>query len=337
MPRDRDDTDQREYLLVRGRLTRDDDFTPRRCGSTTVVRDWPEGEQPDHGDVVAETTDAEGRVLRTERPRVVPEGVCAPAAPTWRVRVYVPLDPDATELRLRRGDRVLWSTPIGERPEVGVEVQSPPTRGGRGRKGETAETPGFPGGAAAVLGVDVSRPVDPDVAYVKVVYRWAERGFHTVYLGPASRRISIPADRLPGGARCEFLVVYSDGVRSARARTKPIKVDPIGPVLTIVRPDTDAALTEGVPIDVECLVQHPEAPDVSVGVDDRTVWTLDGEPVASGTLTSIGPLPAGTYRLDVRYTGEGRRVGGESGVEITVRKARAATADDWPDHDPFAD
>ena len=110
MPREGDDKDQREYLLVRGRLTRDDDFTPRRCGSTTVVRKWPEPEQPDHGDVIAETLDAEGRVLRTERPRIEREGVCAPEDQTWRVRVYVPLDAEATELRLRRLDRVLWST-----------------------------------------------------------------------------------------------------------------------------------------------------------------------------------------------------------------------------------
>ena len=97
MPRERDEKEQREYLLVRGRLTRDDDFTPRRCGSTTVVRDWPEPEQPDHGDVVAETLDAEGRVLRTERPRIEREGVCAPADRTWRVRVYVPLPADPRE------------------------------------------------------------------------------------------------------------------------------------------------------------------------------------------------------------------------------------------------
>ena len=53
-------TDRREYLLVRGRLTRDDTFTPRRCGSTTSIHRWPEAEQPDHGDVFAETLDAEG-------------------------------------------------------------------------------------------------------------------------------------------------------------------------------------------------------------------------------------------------------------------------------------
>ena len=208
-------------------------------------------------------------------------------------------------MQLRRGDRLLWSTPIGEPPTVAVEVLSPPTRGKSERNGH--ESQGLPGGEPAVLGLRVSRPTDPAVAYVKVVYRWAENGFHTAYLGPAQRRVTIDADRLPGGPRCEFFVVYSDGVRSAAARTKPIKVDPIGPVLTIVRPEADSTFPEGVPIDVECLVQHPESPDVLAGAEERTVWLLDGEQVASGALASIGPLAAGTHRIDVRYTGEGRR------------------------------
>ena len=334
MARNHDEANQREYLLVRGRLTRDDEFTPRRCGSTTAVREWPEPEQPDHGDVVVETVDAEGRVLRTQRPRIEREGVCAPSDMTWRVRVYIPLDTEATELRLRRDDRLLWSTPIGEPPTVGVEILSPPTRGIAKRQHDTQ---GFPGGEAAVLGLEVSRPTAPDVAYVKVVYRWGERGFHTVYVGPARRRVSIPADRLPGGAQCEFFVVYSDGVRSVAARTKPIKVEPIGPVLEIVRPDAESTFSEGVPIDLECLVQHPEAPDVLADAQDRTVWALDDEPVASGTLASIGPLPAGTYHIDVRYITPGSRIAVETGRDITVRKARAAAADGWPEHDPFVD
>ncbi|MEO6651294.1 MAG: hypothetical protein ABIP17_01385 [Ilumatobacteraceae bacterium] len=335
MPREGDDNeDQREYLLVRGRLTRDDDFTPRRCGSTTFVRNWPEPEQHDHGDVIAETLDAEGRVLRTQRPRIEREGVCAPEVQTWRVRVYVPLDDEAAELRLRRGDRLLWSTPIGEPPMVGVKVLSPPTRGKSDRERDES---GFPGGEPAVLGLDVSRPTDPDVAYVKVVYRWAERGFHTVYLGPTRRRISIDPDRLPGGARCEFFVVYSDGLRSAAARTKPIKVEPIGPVLTIMRPEGGSTFPEGAPVDVECLVQHPESPDVLAEAEERTAWLVDGEPIATGTLTSIGPLAAGTHRIEVRLSAGGRRADVETGVDITVRKARAALADDWPEHDPFAD
>ena len=212
---------------------------------------------------------------------------------------------------------------------------SPPTRGKAERDRDQSQ--GFPGGEPAVLGLQVSRPTDPDVAYVKVVYRWGERGFHTAYLGPAQRRVSIEADRLPGGPRCEFFVVYSDGVRSAAARTKPIRVDPIGPVLTIVRPEAGSTFPEGAPIDVECFVQHPESPDVLADAEERTSWLVDGEQVATGTLASIGPLAAGTHRVDVRYTGEGRRASVETGFDIDVRQSRAVLADDWPEHDPFAD
>ena len=331
MPR-RNDDDQREYLLIRGRLTRDDVFVPRRSGSTTVVRTWPEPEQPDHGDVVAETVDADGRVLRSERPSVLREGVCAPSAPTWRVRVYLPLDDNAAEVQLRRGERVLWSAPVGEKPEVRVEVLSIPARGRQKRKDQSE----FPGGKPAVLGLEVSRAIDPAVAYVKIVYRWNERGFHTVYLGPARRRITIPADRLPGSGRCEFFVSYSDGVRSAIARTKPIKVAPIGPVVTIVRPAADMTITEGTPIDLECLVQDPESPSLPFRERNQTVWMVDGERVAVGALTSIDPLPPGTYRIDVEYAGSARRSGTTS-RKLSVRRSRAVIANEWPDHDPFAD
>ena len=118
-------TDRREYLLVRGRLTRDDTFTPRRCGSTTSIHRWPEAEQPDHGDVFAETLDAEGRTLRTEMPRIESEAVCG-AVPTWRVRAYLPLDDEAVEVRLRRADVVLWTQRIGEAPDSMCSFSSGP-------------------------------------------------------------------------------------------------------------------------------------------------------------------------------------------------------------------
>lgn len=323
-------TDRREYLLVRGRLMRDDTFVPRRCGSTTSIHRWPQGVQADHGDVFAEIIDAEGRVLRTEMPRIDSEMVCDPTL-TWRVRGYLPLDDAAAEVRLRRGDRVLWTAPIGEPPNVEVQLLSRPTRGKRAVTGEV-----FPGGRPAVLALDRTRAVDGATAYVKVIYRWAEGKFAAVYLGPARAKISIPADRLPGGRRCEFFVTYSDGVRSAVARTDPIAVEPIGPVITIVQPIEGERLTLGTPVELECVVQDPEHPAEPAGEPERTQWWVDGERVGSGTWHSVETLAEGQRRIELRHSGSDRREV-VVGRTVIVVPARSSLTGKQSDHDPFAD
>lgn len=331
---------EREHLLIRGRLDRDDDFTPRRCESTTFIRERPEPDQPDHGDVVAETLDADGTVVRSERPSVVPEGVCAPADRTWRVRVYIALDEGATTVRLRRGDRILWSVRIPEPPEVRVELASRPARANgranqRKRKGRASGTPGFPGGEPAVLSLEFTRPAEPDIAFVKVLYRWSERGFHLVHIGPAVRRVTIDADRLPGGERCEFFVAYSNGVRTGLARTEPFELPPIGPVLDMVRPADGAGFTEGTPIELEAMVVDPEHP--AAPLDRECVrWWVDGEEAAVGPVGSVDPLAAGSHTIGLEYAGRGSapvRVD----RRITVEKSRVPPADAREPVDPFAD
>ncbi len=349
-------SERREHLLVRGRLERDDTFVARRCGSTTNIRRWPEAAQPDHGDVEAETLDAEGRVLRTEKPLVESEAVCAPE-PSWRLRVYLPLDEEATHVRVRRGDRVLWSMPIGEAPDVAVELTALPTRGesdrardekqrtrgekGRERGEKERARPGdsgdgaFPGGEPAVLALERSRAVDGGSPYVKVVYRWGEGRFRTVFAGQTRGKITIPADRLPGGEHCEFFVSYSNGVRSAVARTEPFELQPIGPVITMVQPAARMRVPRGTPIELECLVQHPESPSLPLRNSERTRWFVDGEPVATGTIGSLEALEEGEHVVTVTSAPDD---GDETRAErtLTVLPAREQTVDEWPDHDPFA-
>lgn len=331
---------EREYLLIRGRLDRDDDFAPRRCESTTFIRERPEPSQLDHGDVVVETLDGDGTVMRTERPSVVREGVCAPADRTWRVRVYIALDEGAATVQLRRGDRILWTQRIPELPEVRVELTSRPVRGERKanprkRRGRAAGTPGFPGGEPAVLSLELSRPEEPDVAFVKVVYRWSERGFQTVHIGPVARRITIDPDRLPGSEECEFFVAYSNGVRTGLARTDVFELAPIGPVLDIVRPADGDRVTEGMPLELEAMVVDPEHPAAPL---DREAlqWLVDGTQAGVGLLGSVDPLPAGSHTVALEYH---RRGAEPTRVErtVAVEKSRATPADAWEPVDPFAD
>ena len=343
----------REYLLIRGRLNRADDFTPRRCGSTSFVQRWPNVEG---SDVFVECVSLDGNVLRSEPALVESELVCAPGEQTWRVRAYVALDAEAASVRLRRGERVLWEMRIPERPEVRVALEAPPVRGsgsdpvskrkraGRPKPADGA-TPGFPGGRPAVLVLETSEPAAPDLAHVTVVHRWGERSFRTVYVGPAERTIEISPDRLPGGRECRMIVIYSNGVRSATAATDPFELEPIGPVVRIIRPEDGAELPVGRPVGLEGTVQHPEHPSGPLQ-DQRLIWTVDEREVASGPMTSVDPLKPGEHVIGLSYrfgkdgseTPRGdtdARDLRNARVRIVVHETAAAAADAWPTWSPF--
>lgn len=341
----------REYLLIRGRLNRADDFTPRRCGSTSFVRQWPRAEG---SDVFVETVSRDGDVLRSYPALVESELVCASGRDSWRVRAYVPLDAEAARVRLRRAARVLWEERIPDAPTVRVSLDSRPVRGGampasakrrRQRKPEGGATPGFPGGRPAVLTFETSEPAEPALAHVTVVHRWSERGFRTVYIGPVKRTLEIPADRLPGGRECRLIVIYSNGMRSATAATKPFALEPIHPVLRITRPTDGSRLPSGTPITLEGLVQDPEHPSGPRDAE-RLVWTVDEREVGTGPLTSVDPLESGEHTIGLSYRfvddspatsrrGSGSRKSPSTFVRVVVAKARAIPANAWPEWHPF--
>lgn len=341
----------REYLMIRGRLNRADDFTPRRCGSTSFVRQWPRAEG---SDVFVETVSRDGDVLRSYPALVKSESVCASGRESWRLRGYVPLDAEAIRVRLRRAARVLWEERIPDAPTVRVTLDERPVRGGgtpasakRRRKpnDESGGTPGFPGGSPAVLTFETSEPAEPERAYVTVVHRWSERGFRTVYIGPLTRTLDIPADRLPGGRDCRLIVIYSNGMRSATAATKPFALAPIHPVLRIMRPTDGSRLPSGVPITMEGLVQDPEHPSGPLDAA-RLVWTVDEREVGTGPLMSVAPLESGEHTIGLSYRivddspaasrrGSGSRQSPSTFVSVVVAKARAIPADAWPAWHPF--
>lgn len=345
----------REYLLIRGRLDRADDFTPRRCASTSFVQHWPHAE---HSDIFVDTVSHEGDVVRSMAALVEREQVCAPGGATWRVRAYVPLDEPATGVQLRRGTRVLWETRIPDAPEVHAALEARPSRGsrpkratGRGRpqkpKAEDDATPGFPGGGPAVLSIEMSDPAEPDLAHVTIVHRWSERGFRTVYIGPPARTIEIPADRLPGGRECRLIVIYSNGFRSATAATEPFELEPIGPVIRITSPEAGARIPEGTPVALEGVVEDPEQPSGPLS-KERLAWSVDGNDAGTGPLTSIDPLERGQYTIKLSYRGYDDHPTVRDGdseapasssatVRITVAEADAVPANAWPDPDPFAE
>ncbi|MCR6492881.1 hypothetical protein [Cellulomonas sp. P24] len=318
-----------EYLLIRGRLDRAGGFAPRRCTSTTHVRAWPRGTSAEELDrlgagpdpVLVEVVGDDGEVLQREIAEVRAEAVCEPGdARTFRARAYVGLHERASEVRVRRDDRVLWEAWIPGAPTVDVQLERVPRRG-------TARST-----RTAVLALTYSPPADEELAHVTVVYRWGERGFRTVHVGPPQSTVEIPADGLPGGPACRFLVTYSNGLRGASAATDTFDWEPLAPQVTVIRPAPGEHVVAGVPVVLEGFAEDPQHPAAALE-PRRLVWMIDDHVVATGPVTSLDELAAGHHDVTLVYRGE---IEGEASVPVWVRKPEVPTADQWPDWDPIA-
>jgi len=308
-----------EYLVVRGRLDRAGQFTPRRCSSTRYVHAWPEPTQPEefHGEIVVETVADSGEVLQRERAQVRPEEICAPGeARTFRVLAYIGLHPAAVAVRVRRDERVLWEMRVPEAPRAEVRLERAPKRGG-GR------------GTTALLRLDLSEPADPGLAFVTVVFQWAEREFRTVHIGPPAGEVTVPSADLAGGRECRFLVTYSNGLRAASAVTDAFGLEELGPAVTIVRPGRGEKLVSGVPVVLDGFAEDPEHPD-RVRDADRLLWTVDEREVGHGPITSVDSLEPGRHEVVLTYRGE---PAASVSVTVSVRETKEPTADQWPEWD----
>ena len=77
---------------------------------------------------------------------------------------------------------------------------------------------------------------------MSVVYKWGERRFRTIYIGPPAPQIEIDLRAMPGGQECLLVVSYSNGLRSAHAATEPFRVPSLPPRVTVIRPDARTPL-----------------------------------------------------------------------------------------------
>lgn len=312
---------EREVLVLRGHLDRAGAFTPLRMRSTPHVRSWPVVEEGRRGalyDVRAELLDERGEVLHRELAKVTRVVDCAPGDPRqYQVLAYIGLHEDAVEARLVREDLVLWQERIPEPAalELSLRQVSPRKR-------------------AATLSLAFSDPATDD-AHLMIVYEWGERRFEVCYLGPVQRRLDIDLADRPGGARCRFLATYSNGMRSAQAVSDFFEVAPIGPVLTIVRPEPGDAIRAGVPVILEGSVVDRERIG-GARADEELLWSVDGEPVGRGPITSVDALPEGGHVVELVYRPEESRDDlAQTAVEIQAVDGRKPLAAEWPEWDPL--
>ncbi|HEX7020995.1 MAG TPA: hypothetical protein VF159_13335 [Gemmatimonadaceae bacterium] len=302
----------REILVLSGRLDRAGRYIPRRSRSTPHVREWPViADNP--FTVVAELLDSANRVLHREPAQVKPVIGCQPGDPqSFRVLAYIELRDDAAAVRLMRDDLELWRSPIPPAPTLDVKLSS--VRGARDKP--------------VVLRLRYSKPFEG--AHVSVVYKWGERRFRTIYIGPPAAQVEVDLRAMPGGQECLRVVSYSNGLRSAHAATEPFRVPSLPPRVTVIRPDARTPLIAGTPIILEGASFDPERAGGASPED--LAWLIDGNRVASGLIASIDGLPAGRHRVTLSY---GADPGAESSTTITVRESAEPIADAWPEWDPI--
>lgn len=313
--------DDREVLVIRGRLDRAGRFTPGRCRSTPNVHAWPVTDddeacrKAEGRNVTVETLDREGRILHRERAQVRPVIGCEPGDPQrYRVVAYIELRAEVESIRLVRGDLELWRAPLPAAPRLEVAL---------GRERVVRGKP---------VGLRLKFGPRGDGEHLTVVYRWGERRFRPIYIGPPVERLALDLTGLPGGEACRFVVSYSNGLRSAHAATAYFRVPPLGPEVSIVAPDPRVPVAAGTPVVLEGTVRDDER--AGGANHDEVAWLVDGREMARGVLASLDGLPAGRHALTLAYRGEGH-AGAEASIVLRVRKAEVATAADWPEWDPI--
>jgi hypothetical protein len=300
-----------EALSVHGVIDRAGRFIPGLCGSSFHVRRWPEATDDEY---MIELLDREGHPVHRVPARVVPAINCDPSDPKYfRVTAYIGLRADAATVQLRRGDLVLWRREIPDAPSVDVRLeQRRPLRKQPARFRVRFSTPG-------------------EGAYMQVMYRWGERRFRSVDIVSPSESMEIDLRALPGGRACRFVVIYSNGLRSAVATSREFRMDPLGPSLTILHPRPRAVLTTGQPLILQGQVIDPERIG-GARLQDQLIWIVDGAEVARGALTNVDRLAPGRHRVVLRYSHE---PGAEAAVVVTVRRAAVPTADEWEPWDSW--
>ena len=301
---------EREVLVIKGRLDRAGRFVPKRCRSTTHVRSWPVvSDSP----LIVELLGQNDQVLHREKAEMKADVGCDPgAARKFRVTAYIELRDDALAVRLRNEDVILWKAEIP--PPARLSVVGPGKRATRSKP---------------VL-VRLQMSEAGEGAHVALVYRWGTRQFRVVYVGAPQERIAVDLSELPGGDACLIAVSYSNGMRSAHAATGEFSLPRLPPEIAIVRPSSGQRITAGTPVCLEAsLVDAQRAGGPRP--DEDLVWFVGEHEVGKGLLTSVDGLTAGTQVITAAYRAD---PGGKASIDVRVIRPKIATADEWPGWNP---
>jgi hypothetical protein len=297
-----------EVLIIRGIIDSAGRFTPRRCSSTYFVRTWPDTSGSDY---VVELLDRSNQLLHRTYANVVKDQNCdLLESARFRLHAYIGLRDDAATVQLRKGELVLWRREIPAPPSLKLAI----SRGSISR-----EQP-------ITLQLKVSPPGDG--AFVQIIYQWGGRSFHVVNTVAPRSAVTIDLHGRPGGSACRFVVIYSNGMRSAVAVTREFALKPLGPTLTIRQPNARAVLTAGQHLVLQGSVVDSERPGGAKQED--VTWWIDGNIVGRGLIGGVDRLMPGRHRVELRYQ---ERDDLSAEVTVTVKRSKVKTADEWETFD----
>jgi len=141
----------------------------------------------------------------------------------------------------------------------------------------------------------------------------------------------VDLDRLPGGEKCQFQVLATEGIRTDMAVSKPFRVLQKPRETTIISPPTGAVVVPGQTV---TLVGESFSPDIGSAHPSEMQWSsdLDGQ-LGVGQEINLSTLRPGLHKLSLQ-TPDG--YGGQSitsiQLEVKAPTPRKHTSLTYPDH-----
>lgn len=332
------------YLHIRGSLA-----------ENMVYRSRPGYESPrpgrrSEGDPAFQLVllDCEGRVLLSVAPQVTASGCGNADDPLrYRVRGLLPLHPDGVAYELRRGEIRLYGVAIPSEPPTIAAPRCHQSANGLTLHWQPCEQPDSTRGSTAPANNAYGTTQDTTARRITYSVGAAmESGRRiTIARGLTEPAHTVDLSLMPLPGKGTLYLVASDGVRSSEVEVASIDVPVRAPTVHILAPAPDAYLPFGQPVSVlGCCLDMGGQP-CSL---DRTVWSLDGERFAAGTLVAaLDGLHPGPHRLTLAYEGGDYEGGHADRVEASVtlkieepdadyRRWEALIGDTHPTDDPRA-
>jgi len=299
------------YLQIRGSLDENMVYRPRPGHESSRPGRRNEGD-PAFQLVLL---DCGGRVLLSVAPQVISSGCGNAGDPLrYRVRGLLPLHPDGAAYELRRGEIRLYGDAIPPSPPTISAPRCHKSANGFTLHWQPCEQPESINGSAAAenntYGTTARR-----ITYSIVAAMESGRRI-TIARGLTAPDHTVDVSLMPVAGKATLYLIASDGVRSSEIEAASINIPLRAPTVHILAPAPEASLPFGQPVSVlGCCLDMGGQP-CSPG---PTVWSLDGERFAAGTLvTAFESLPPGSHRLTLAYQGEGYQVGHADRVEASI-------------------
>jgi hypothetical protein len=265
------------FLRIAGTLDEAFVYRPRTGWETQRITHRP---QPTPGYRLC-LLDDEDRVLVEVEPSVAARR-CAPEDEPALLDVlgYLPLDPGGTAYVLLRGERPLYRRAIPPVPPR-VEITQAEVDGERALLRWQASGEGS-------LRFDVGCRTGPGRVFALA------RGIEETSLDADLRGVP--------GPEAWFVVIASDGVRSATALSEVFDLPRRAPRVSLMQPADGQRIPPGQPIDLAGLAVDAGGRALPA---EALHFTVDGETLARGVRQTIaGPLSAGEHRIVLEYHAE---------------------------------